>query len=530
MATRTKFLSFSFWVIAFLLLTQVTPALALDPKLPAQLKRYVESLSSKKEFKNATLGVKVVEAKTGREVFSHQADTLLIPASVMKIITSVAVLRSFGSDHTFPTEIFILRNTEAANVKLDPSAGLAKEELSKENAEAPDIFVRGYGNPTLVEEELLSVAKSIREMGVTRIRSLIIDDSLFVDPPGPTGYRAYEAGASAVSINNNAYAVTVAPSSSLGKAHVQLTPGLDYSLRSNVKTRSSRGSSIKVTQSPSSSSFNTKLLGSRVGNYFNFPRGKVSVNVQGKIGKSSGVKKKYYSVRNPSKYFADLLKHSLRLNGVSVARVLKGQTPSQAELLYTFQSAPLKEVVQKMNHFSSNHIAMQLLFAMGQEKTGLFKKELGLSRMREVLSDLSYSPSDFTINDASGLSRSNRISSAQLVAVLASVYQDFSIAPDFISSLSRFGSSGTLKTRNLFEAPSSKSLSGGLFSKIAKRASSVWAKTGTLNGVSSLAGFLVNRDNQAYAFSIIINGKMSKKAAVQVEDELVKRISGIVKK
>ena len=116
-----------------------------------------------------------------------------------------------------------------------------------------------------------------------------------------------------------------------------------------------------------------------------------------------------------------------------------------------------------------------------------------------------------------------------MTSLLYKAQKDFSIYPDFISSFSRFGNSGTLKKRVLYK---SNSNFGNSFNTVDSldyknnlRANSVWAKTGTLNNVSSLAGYLEDRDNQRFAFCIIVNGEFSKSQAVKLENALVKEIA-----
>lgn len=526
-----RLLGLSTFALALLLCfhTLFSPSIAcaLDPKLPGQLSQYLADVKAQENYRNATIGIRVVDARSGREVFSSDANVPLIPASVMKIVTSAAALKYLGADYTFPTEVFVIRDPRAHDVRLDPGGGVVESKIKK-SVGAPDIVVRGYGDPTLVEEDLYAIASAIRSLGLRKIRNLIIDDTLFVDPSGPSGYRAYQAGVSAVSVNNNSYVVTAAPSPKLDDAFVTITRGLDYELSNRLKTRNSRGNSIKVIQSPPSATFNPQARGSRVGPYFEFQKNKVSVQVNGKISRNSGLDQSYFSVRNPSKYFADILKYQMKAAGVQVlGQTLRGETPRQAELVYTHRSDALKEILRSMNHYSSNHIASQIMYALGQDSSGYFRKDLGLERMTSVLTSLDFKPEQFVISDASGLEPSSRLTATQLASVLAALYQDFSLAPDFVSSLSRFGNSGTLKKRILYKAPVSGAAPDSVFSKILRRANAVWGKTGTLTGVSSLAGYLLSREEERYAFAIIVNGAKSKSAAMQVENELVKRIAGI---
>ena len=70
----------------------------------------------KRHGKTLKLGLSVIDAESGQLVFEHQGGRPLIPASVMKIVTSVAALKLLGSDYKFPTEIFDFPNFEGESI------------------------------------------------------------------------------------------------------------------------------------------------------------------------------------------------------------------------------------------------------------------------------------------------------------------------------------------------------------------------------------------------------------------------------
>lgn len=175
-----------------------------------------------------------------------------------------------------------------------------------------------------------------------------------------------------------------------------------------------------------------------------------------------------------------------------------------------------------MNHYSSNYIAGQLIFALGQDDKGYFRYDLGMQHLKDVLKEIG--AVDDIIIDGHGLSVENRISSATFTKLLLEVSKDFSIYPDFVASLSRFGTSGTLADRKLYDSRLKNENPDSSDNRNKKIASSVWAKTGTLSGVSSIAGYLQDRDGERMAFSIILNSVADKASAVSVENALIKDI------
>ena len=171
-------------------------------------------------------------------------------------------------------------------------------------------------------------------------------------------------------------------------------------------------------------------------------------------------------------------------------------------------------------------MAGQLAYALGQDPGGYFRYDRGLDRLRSTLESFGEAPDSFSIVDASGLDRENRIKVSQLIKILVTAYQDFSLGPDFVASLSRFGQIGTLKDRELLEPQYLGTLRGEDLEEAKHRASTVRAKTGTLDGVSSLAGYAQLKTGERVAFAIISNGIADKNEAVAIENAIVRILLG----
>jgi serine-type D-Ala-D-Ala carboxypeptidase/endopeptidase (penicillin-binding protein 4) len=523
MSKNCKYLPWAeslFTAVLFVLF--ITPAAWGQTRLSARLSEYLEGLKKKGNTEN-TIGFYVADAGSGKEVFSHNGSALLIPASVLKVITTVSALKNLHAGYRFPTEVFVDSLPMENNPGLDTSLGL--DEKRKKEWKAGNIYFRGYGDPTMVTERLWDLVQAVRARGIEELADIVIDDTLFVNPPRATGPKPYQAALSAVSLNSNCYTVTVAPGGQGALAFVSLAPGVPFRLRNQVRTRAGSDANIQISQLPFSASFTPGLRQEKVGQLTVLSSPEVLVDVRGVIGIQAEAETHFLTVPDPAAYIGMVFRYLLERSGVKVnGRVMLGETPSNAKLLLVYESKPLAEILRDLNHYSSNYVAGQIVYAMGQDTAGYFRREIGLEKMTALMKELGYDPSAYKLVDASGLDRGNRLSAEQLVKALVYAYRDFSIAPDMLASFSRFGNTGTLKKRKLLDEKEVASVPTTLYLKEKQLADGVWAKTGTLDGVSSLAGYLENKAGDRLAFAIVTNGPEGKEVATEVEDELVKVI------
>ncbi len=499
-------------------------AFGVEAQLLTKLK---ELFAEAEAAKGATkFSVGAVNLDTGEVLFALNADEVMIPASVAKLVSTYAALKTLGSGYRFPTELFV-GPAVAAKADLFTAPPSPREQLDTGEL---NLYVRGYGDPTLDSGKLSDLAEAVVQHGLTRIADLVIDDSLFVDPPPPSGQNPYEAGVSAVAVNNNAYAIYVSPGKSGEPAIVSLTPGIPFALTNRVTTVRGKSESLQVVQNPQSGARDARTQSPDGAQQF---AQRVSVTVQGSIGADSPPVVFYQAVPNPLVNFGSLFAYYLRRAGASVTgSIRRGETPQDAKALETIESDDLALIVRTLNHSSSNFIAAQLLFALGQDSSGYFRRPQGLRRIAEFAGEVGMDPNAMLLVDASGLDRGNRLSVQQLIKLLSAAYKDPAVGPDFVASLGRFGQSGTLKNRTLLPpatltAIAAKGIRGEELRKIKERAAAVWAKTGTLDGVSSLAGYLVTKANEHVAFALIANGDRPKEELVGIEDRFVKILSGL---
>jgi len=127
----------------------------------------------------------------------------------------------------------------------------------------------------------------------------------------------------------------------------------------------------------------------------------------------------------------------------------------------------------------------------------------------EFLSKIGIAPTQFRLDDGCGLSKENLISADALTRVLA--HNFFSLQGKvFLDSLAVAGAEGTLKTRF-----AGSTLRGRVF-----------AKTGTVDGVSTLSGYVNARDGNCYAFSILVNNSFAG-AGKPTQEKIVEAIDAL---
>jgi D-alanyl-D-alanine carboxypeptidase/D-alanyl-D-alanine-endopeptidase (penicillin-binding protein 4) len=143
-------------------------------------------------LKGADCAVKIARLRDGKTVFQKQGDVLLCPASLVKIFTAAAALRTLKPEYTFRTAVY-------GDGKL------------KQGTYEGNVYIKGFGDPTLVEERVFRMAESIRDKGIRRIQGgIYLDASFFDDKKFAEGWdspsrRWYHAPIGALSVNFNAY-------------------------------------------------------------------------------------------------------------------------------------------------------------------------------------------------------------------------------------------------------------------------------------------------------------------------------------
>jgi D-alanyl-D-alanine carboxypeptidase/D-alanyl-D-alanine-endopeptidase (penicillin-binding protein 4) len=415
----------------------------------------------------------------GKVVYSSGPERSLTPASVTKVITSAALLHYFGPAHTFKTRFY--------------HSGLRSGDVIQGN-----LYVKGDGDPLVINEKLWQLAADLRHLGVRSFTGdLIIDNGLFDNEKRDSSRqdgikasdRAYDAPVSAFGLNFNTLPIAVSPSDKPGqKGRVGFDPYPipNLPLINNTSTTTGVKSSIQaVRQSRGNQS---------------------TLVVSGSIGAQAPMVKVYRSMGDAVTEGGEQLRAFLEASGILIhGKVKEGSTPVSAKLLYTLESYDLGFIVRGLNHYSNNYIADMLVKRLGAafpergeaDSAGSGTLKNGVSAIERFLREEVGIKDKFEIINGSGLDNRNRFSAEQIVKVLTYMHQHMELYPEFLASFPASGLTGTLEKRF-------KKLGDGEIQGLVR------AKTGTLSqpvSVSSLAGYMGHPKHGMLAFAILNNGQ-----------------------
>jgi D-alanyl-D-alanine carboxypeptidase/D-alanyl-D-alanine-endopeptidase (penicillin-binding protein 4) len=421
---------------------------------------------------SARTGIFVAAVETGEVFYARDPDALLNPASVVKLFTSAAALARLGTEYRFSTEL------------LAEGAG--------RGGEVKALHVRGRGDPSLVTERLWVMAGDLAHLGVREVGELVLDDGWFDGERTGPGYdqedgdRSYLAPVGALSLNFNSLSIHVAPGERRGqRARVELEPASDLLEVENRAMTVARGGHGRVKVSSS-------LRG-----------GKQRIVVEGRIALGSRAQVIRRRVDEPALYFGHTLKALLKLRGVRVGRVRTGKVPEGARLLYVSQSDALADIVRRLNKTSNNFIAEQLLKTLGAEVKGAPGSwPKGVAAVEEFLAEVGIPRGSYVMRNGSGLNDTNRFSARQIVTLLRAMWTRSSILPEYLVSLPVAGRDGTIRWR----------MEG------TEAAGRLRAKTGTLEGVTSLSGFVQTAGGRTLAFAVLVNDAAGRGPVVRAMD------------
>ena len=446
------------------IITGILVSLTLGSDLsPEQLSKEIQQVLERIDHPSTDVSFQAVRVRTGEILVDHNSNAMLVPASLQKLFTTAAALDVMGPDHVFTLDLFAPA----------PVEGTIQGSIT----------LRSNGDPWLIPERVWYIAQRLKYMGVQRINGdILVDASAFEGPQFAAGLEqdesssSYMAPAGALSVGFNSVLVHVYPAANAGQpAAIAVEPrSSEIVIKSSAKTESHSRSRIKVDVQERAD-------------------GKNVVEVTGHIPVGSAPLGYWRRIVHADKHagavFASIFEEvGIEVNGV----ITRGQAPVDEEPLLTFDSPQLIELVTKVNHYSNNFMAEQLVRALGASAT---EKAGSWGTGKQALDDFSQkflksskdSPAP-TFGNASGLHDVNKLSTTQTNALLSYMW-NHPLRFEYLASLPVSGRSGTLSSR--FEDSTA--------------VGKVRAKTGTLSIASGLAGYAFPSNDEPIAFAMIVN-------------------------
>jgi D-alanyl-D-alanine carboxypeptidase/D-alanyl-D-alanine-endopeptidase (penicillin-binding protein 4) len=430
-------------------------------------------------------GVAVRDLLTGEMVYDYQGSTQRIIASNTKLITTSAALDRLGPGFAFETP-FLGRG--------EIQAGVLQGDLAVVGSGDPYIAERRDGDPYSV---FRTWAAALQERGVRRVSGdLVLVHGYFerreVHPDWPRDQlsRWYEAPVSALSFNDNCVWVRVSPTDG-AQARVDVMPRLGlYPVANRTRTSSSsRQHQVVIVREPDSR----------------------QIEVRGSVWSGAVPLDAWVSVPDPVTYFGTALRDALREEGITIDGSLRQveRLPPGAWERYAVTRTDLFSTLHVINKRSQNFYAESLLKALGAEVCGEGSWAAG-TRVAEdfLVSTVGLDRSAFQIVDGSGMSRNNRFTPEGLVQLLRTMYFH-PMGRELVRSLPYGGEEDLSWRRRLAEPP---------------YRGNVFAKTGTLTGVSTLSGYAKGRSGRLYAFSILNNRTRGAGQARAAQDAIVRAL------
>jgi D-alanyl-D-alanine carboxypeptidase/D-alanyl-D-alanine-endopeptidase (penicillin-binding protein 4) len=425
--------------------------------LPPEVQRAL----AQRRIPGDALSVYVREVDRDEPLVSFNSTVARNPASTMKVLTTYAALDLLGPAYTWSTRAY--------------ATGPVRNGVLE-----GDLVLVGGGDPFMTTERWWYFVNGIRQNGIDKIRGDVIVDNTLFAPQGEDRaafdsrpYRTYNVIPDALLVGFQTVAITAIPDAASGTVRASLQPWpANLTLDNLLKYQAGRcrhgGVVVAMPDGPT---------GSRI-------------SLSGHRAEACGSMTVTRAVmRAPEFAYGTFVTFWRQSGGQFNGKLRLGAVAPDARLVYSAESLTLAEVIRLVNKHSSNVMARTLLLSIAAERVGRPATTAG-GRQAIVawLASKGISLPELVIENGSGLSRNERISAAGLAEVLLAAYHG-PYMPEFAASLPLSATDGTLKRR--FRA--------------AEMQGRLRMKTGTLEEVSALAGYVSAASGKSYVTVVILN-------------------------
>src|SRR5574344_1496694 len=405
-------------------------------------------------------------------IYGYREDVLCRPASIMKILTSTTALSCLGHNFTFDTKLCITGT-------LDPDSTLHG-----------DLYVVGGLDPAFMEQDMLGMISDLTKAGIKKINGSVIADVSIMDSvywgsgwcwdDAPSSFQPY---ISPLMVHEGFVTVSVKPTSKGEAPTVNIYPSNRF---------------IKVVNKALT---NDNTLGpltiSR--DWINNDN---TIIISGNCTKTQA---KELSVVGSSDFFFSLFKEYLSDYGIIAENYGWGKCPSSADVTVTV-SHGLKPIINEALKESNNLYAEAMFLQLGRlsKPDGVTFKDAAEYEELFIRRTLKSKKESFNIADGCGLSMYDYVSSTLVVDMLKHIYKDPLLYDVLYDCLPVSGIDGTLRGRLATSKTTGK----------------IRAKTGSVTGSCTLAGYAEGEDGRIFAFCIMNEGAIKMAPSRKVQDAI----------
>jgi D-alanyl-D-alanine carboxypeptidase/D-alanyl-D-alanine-endopeptidase (penicillin-binding protein 4) len=405
----------------------------------------------------------VQEAGERRPIIAHQPLKPMNPASTMKLLTTFAALELLGPDYRWKTEAY--------------ADGPITDGVLDGN-----LVLKGYGDPKITIEQFQSFMTSLHATGLTTIRGdIVLDHSYFAPPPhDPSAFDAeplkpYNVGPDALLVNFKSVRFVFAPNAAGDAVDVRAEPDL---------------ASVAVRGAPRLTAGDCADWRSGLTASFVNGADHAQASFGGRYPATCGERDWYLALLDQRHYVHDIFSQYWKeAGGVFSGGVRDGTAPAGAKPLATLHSAPLYDAVRDINKLSNNVMARQLFLTLS---TSMYPPPAttahAAAAVRSWLAKRGLRFPELVIENGSGLSRRERISAKSMGELLLAADRS-GVRADYESSLAVAATDGTLLKRFGDDDVADQAL----------------LKTGTLEGVRAIAGYVLGHGGKRYVVVCFVN-------------------------
>lgn len=400
------------------------------------------------------VGIVVWDSNQNEPQLSINATRSFNPASTMKLVTSYTALGLLGPAYTWPTEI--------------STDGILHDGILDGN-----LYIKGYGDPSLNIERFWQLLHQLRLHGLHQINGELILDQSYFQPAPASAFddqprRAYNAQPAALMVNFNSTAIDISvhdnrieinaeplPINAKLINRVSLSTAACTEWRDQIHSEWRADSQQLIISGEYPASCSEKAFAVTLGDASELAAGLFTSLWQSQGGKFQG------NWRN-------------------------GVTPDTAQHLLTYTSPPLALAVYDMNKFSNNVMARNLFLSLSQDGSASTAKSAQV--VHDWLQQQNLHFPELVLENGAGLSRIERIAPGNMARLLRSAYHS-PVYVELAAALPIVAVDGTMKKR-------------GKNDLVAAHAH---IKTGTLDGVKTLAGYVTTRAGHQVVVVFFIN-------------------------